>query len=111
MLGLQQKIHRYWPAEKNQPLQYGRFTLTLQSAKQKQFSVERIITVSHKEVGSSGMLGICRHKFDRKLSFYTLGSQSPIRSRKLCMEITNILQILLLTIHLPYSRLNGTSVV
>ena len=47
---LQQKNHIYWPIEKGHPITHGAFQLSLQSSKHKNNYVERIITLTHKQV-------------------------------------------------------------
>lgn len=50
---LELKSHIYWPIEKGQQLQYGTLNVTLQSSKEKQFYIERMVNITNNETKAS----------------------------------------------------------
>lgn len=48
--------HIYWPVDKGQSVTHGPFTISLQSVKDKQTWVERILSVTHKAVSKGSEL-------------------------------------------------------
>uniref|UniRef100_A0A2R5LL12 Putative tyrosine-protein phosphatase non-receptor type 23 n=1 Tax=Ornithodoros turicata TaxID=34597 RepID=A0A2R5LL12_9ACAR len=62
------KSHIYWPMEKGQQVQYGALSVTLQSAKEKQFYIERMINVANNETTKASRVIVHLQLLDWPLS-------------------------------------------